>query len=178
MSCSFIKFEVGGHRGLVRLTVDFEAKSENQLVTYVHKSQQKISDTCYLWRFNGTTINMRPQTAFEYELLTKKERQAGFDKEMWQPQFLYAMFTSRAGCQFGIKLEFVDEEELAQKRQAIGCGLQEAKVRSKLRQLVEEKLHAVQFEENAIGKINKEIYLLKLRKRQREKMFTNIDYVA
>ena len=58
-------------------------------------------------------MNMRPQKAFEYELLTKKDKQAGVDKEVWQPQYLYAMFSSRQGCQFGVQLEFVDEEELA-----------------------------------------------------------------
>lgn len=41
MSCAFVKFQVGGHRGLVRLSVNFETKNdinEMQVETFVHKN--------------------------------------------------------------------------------------------------------------------------------------------
>jgi hypothetical protein len=84
MSCAFIKFYVKDHRGMVRLSIEFSPKSETELCTYIHRAQQKLSEDCYVWKFENTLkMNLRPQQGFDIEQLTKKQKLLGYDKELW-----------------------------------------------------------------------------------------------
>ena len=157
---------------MVRLTAEFGAKSETHLNTFIHRSQQKLSEDSFIWKFeNSLKMNLRPTLAFDLEQLSKKQRIQGYDKEEWQPEFLFALFTSRTGCTFHVTLNFVDEEDKARRRLLIGAGTDmNTKMRGRLRQQVEERINELQFDKNAISRINREIRQLKKQKRDRERL--------
>lgn len=56
---------------------------------------------------------MRPRQAFDPELAGKNVE----SQDVWQPDFLYAMFTSKTGASFSLRLNFVEEDERALRRQ-------------------------------------------------------------
>lgn len=79
-------------------------------------------------------MNLRPSQALDIEQLTKKQKMLGYDKEMWQPEYLFALFTSRTGCTFNVTLNFVEEEDKARRRLLIGSGTDlNTKMRGRLR---------------------------------------------
>ena len=57
-----------------------------------------------------------PLKAFDESMLTKKQTMHDIDKNTWQPEALYAQFFSEDGCQFSLKISFVEEELLRTNR--------------------------------------------------------------
>lgn len=110
MGSSFVMFSTKGHRGQVRLTIEFDSRGENNLTTYIHKIRE-ASEYSHLWAFqNKFKIILKPSIAFDKDFLTKKEIAQGYDIQLWQPDFLYVNFSSNTGCVFQVELMFVEEE--------------------------------------------------------------------
>jgi hypothetical protein len=97
MSNYIVKFATAGHSGMVRITVDFAANFDTQLVTYVHRNSTLLSEQSYLWRFASNVMTLHPKYAYNAELLTKEQKMKGLNKESWQPDYLFVMFTSKTG---------------------------------------------------------------------------------
>jgi hypothetical protein len=77
-----------------------------------------------------------------------------------------------------VTLNYVDEEEKARRRLLIGSGADmNTKLRSRLRQMVDDRILELQFDKNAVAKINKEIKLLKKQKRDRDNIGKDEDYI-
>ena len=52
MSCAYIKFQTMGHCGKLKLTAEFNAKSELNLTTFVHK-RKDVSENHFIWKFKN-----------------------------------------------------------------------------------------------------------------------------
>lgn len=174
MSQEVIKFQTEGHRGAVRLNITYDDKSEQNLVTYVHRSAAQLSETSYIWRFTSTVMTMHPKHCYDPELVTKAQKMQGLDKDRWQPEYLFVMFTSRTGAEFTLTVTFVDEHEQAIRRQMVGEGSDMTKkVHNKLRKQVEDRINDLEGDKNGINKIIAEIKALKQKRRDRERLENN-----
>ena len=80
MSSSFIMFKTEGHRGLVRLSIEFLTRGEGSLTTYIHKHRSPCEEN-HLWKFQNTLkMNLKPIIAFDKNLLSKKQLAQGYDQ--------------------------------------------------------------------------------------------------
>lgn len=116
MSDYIVKLRTGGHSGRLKLAVEFIESNDTNLVTYVHRSAQRLSEESFIWRFTSKEMMMHPKRAFDPQLLTKEQQMRGLSKNNWQPDFLFVMFTSKTGTAFNLTVTFVDEKDIADRR--------------------------------------------------------------
>lgn len=90
MNYALIKVETKDHRGPLKFSIDFDARGDGDIVTSVH-TQSKVSLDTYIWQFKDKTrLTMRPFKAFDESLLTGKQTINDIDKNLWQPDAIYA----------------------------------------------------------------------------------------
>ena len=80
------------------------------------------------------------------------------DKNLWQPPSLYTQFFSNSGCQFILTANFIEEEEMIERRRRLKSGTnQMAKMRNKLQAVIDGHIEEDFMNRYAIQKWNKRI---------------------
>jgi len=103
-----------GHWGAIGLKC--ESNTNFDCVTYIHKSK-KVSEDYYTWRFTGKRKMVLLPNKVYIEEEGKKH-----DPKKWQPDAIYVNFTSTVGCEFNLILNFISEDEQAERRAKLEAG--------------------------------------------------------
>ena len=116
MNPTFVKVDTKDHRGPLQFTIEFEHRGEGDLITSID-NQHKVSLDTYIWQFKDRMkMTMRPFRAFDEGMLTAKQSINDVDKNLWQPEALYAQFFSQDGCSFSLTVNYVEEEAMRDNR--------------------------------------------------------------
>ena len=82
---------------------------------------------------------MKPFAFFDTNLLKPKETVQDIDKNLWQPEAIYIMCFSNEGSHFQLTVNFIDEEEMREKRRNMKAGANQlAKMRREYQEKVRE----------------------------------------
>ena len=93
MNTTMVKMETKDHKGPLQFTIQFTNKV-GDLICSVH-SISKVSLENFVWQFKDKKkMIMRPFRAFDENLLSGKQTLADVDKNLWQPDAIYAQFFS------------------------------------------------------------------------------------
>ena len=178
MNSTCIKVDTKDHRGPLRFTVDFDNMGDGDLITSVH-TQAKVSLDTYIWQFKDKTrMTMRPFKAFDEGLLTGKQTINDVDKNLWQPDAIYAQFFSQDGCSFRLTVNYVEEEATRESRKNHQGNSKSLKhMRGKFYELVDRRVAECTNFEREIRKVNKEIKDLKRARRIREGSNVGVDFI-
>ncbi len=86
-------------------------------------------------------IVLRPFKAFDANQLTGKQTLLDVDKNLWQPDAVFAQFFSENGCEFNLTVKFVEEEEQRENRKNRRTNKLSVKLmRGKFTEIVEKRI--------------------------------------
>lgn len=107
-----IKVQTREHRGPLVLSVDVFNRIDQDLTVYVH-TNHKVGSDFYIWKFElrgRTRFPLLPFKAFDKNALSAKQSLLDIDKNLWQPDAIYAQFASTSGVLFTLNANFTEEE--------------------------------------------------------------------
>lgn len=87
-----VKVQTKEHRGPLTLSVDVFNRIDQDLIIYVN-TNHKAGPDHYIWKFEmrgRTRFTMMPFKAFDKHLLTAKQSILDVDKNLWQPDAIFA----------------------------------------------------------------------------------------
>ena len=122
MNTVFVKLVTQGHKGVVSLTLDQLPRQEGDIAIHIHYNSKFSTGEALKSFYNKKKCILRPFTFFDKNQLKPKENIQDIDKNLWQPESLYIMCFSNNGCHFSLTANFVDEEEMREKRKSMKTG--------------------------------------------------------
>ena len=124
-------------------------------------------------------IVLRPFKAFDANLLTGKQTLLDVDKNLWQPDAVFAQFFSENGCEFNLTVKFVEEEEQRENRKNRRTNKLSVKLmRGKFTEIVEKRIQETVNWKSGIKRENDLIKQLKQARRIRERTNIKDDFVV
>ena len=115
MNSTLVKVETKEHRGPLQFTINLDSRAEGDLVSSLHY-HNKVGIECFKKQYKDKRkMLIFPSQFFEDALIPSKHAH-DVDKRVWQPDFIFCQFFSQRGCAFEVTVNFIEEEEMREKR--------------------------------------------------------------
>lgn len=117
-----IRVETAKHKGPLQIRVEF---MQNYVADMSVKfaTTSKVSPQNAIWQFKDRKVMvMKPFKAFDRSLLPEKMSILDVDKNLWQPESIFGQFFSNSGCVLTVHVNFIEEDEMKEKRRRMKDG--------------------------------------------------------
>lgn len=193
MNTNLIKVETKEHHGPLQFTIELHSKSDYMCCVGTQKNvnmdnniwkhvEKEVKDSKGVKKAISLKrkIVLRPFKAFDASLLTSKQTVLDVDKNLWQPDYIFAQFFSEEGCSFNLTVNFIEEDQIRENRKNRRTSNAHSvkQIRGKFYEQVEKRIAETVNIKSEIRKVNKEIKDLKRLRRKREKIKDTKDFVA